>query len=41
MTLKQEFIDMLHLIVDPIQEKNEDMIYDIEVDTCRFICKKF
>lgn len=41
MTLKQEFIDMLHLIVDPLLAKNEDMICDIEVDTCRSICAKY
>lgn len=41
MTLKQEFIDMLHLIVDPLLAKNEDMICDIEVDTCKSICAKY
>lgn len=41
MTLKQEFIDMLYLIVDPLLEKNEDMLCDIEVDTCRAICSKY
>lgn len=41
MTLKQEFIDMLYLIVNPLLAKDENMLCDIEVDTCRSICTKY
>ena len=41
MTLKQEFIDMLHMIVDPLQAKDESMLCDIEIDADRFICSKY
>lgn len=41
MTLKQEFIDMLRMIVDPLLAKDENMLCDIEVDTCRSICTKY
>lgn len=41
MTLKQEFIDMLHLIVDSIQAKDKFALYEIEVDSCRDICTKY
>lgn len=39
MSLKKECMDMIHLIVDPLQEKDEYAYYDIEMDSIRDICQ--
>ena len=41
MSLKREFIDMLHLIIDPLLEDEEGEYYDIEEDSYRDICMKY
>lgn len=41
MSLKREFIDMLHLIIDPLLEDEESEYYDIEEDSYRDICMKY
>ena len=41
MSLKREFIDMLHLIIDPLLEDEEGENYDIEEDSYRDICMKY
>ncbi|MGN9196547.1 hypothetical protein [Blautia massiliensis (ex Liu et al. 2021)] len=41
MSLKREFIDMLHLIIDPLLEDEESGYYNIEEDSYRDICMKY
>ena len=41
MSLKREFIDMLHLIIDPLLEAEESGYYNIEEDSYRDICMKY
>ena len=41
MSLKREFIDMLHLIIDPLLEDEEGEYYDIAEDSYRDICMKY
>lgn len=40
MSLKREFIDMLHLIIDPLEDE-ESGYYNIEEDSYRDICMKY
>ena len=39
MSLKQECIDIINLITDPLKEKDEYAYYEIEVDSIRDICQ--
>ena len=39
MSLKQECIDMVNLITDPLKEKDEYAYHEIEVDSIRDICQ--
>lgn len=39
MSLKQECIDMINLITNPLKEKDEYAYYEIEVDSIRDICQ--